>query len=140
MSDRVPSLFTEQLSITTDKELYVGEHSGRPISQVPFYISSALFSEVPVAFRKSMNVFFSRQSVWSLVVSIAAGFPRSEPNELRYPKALSIAENDKELYTDNYAQQLTRWGYEKMVLPKVRTLHCSAHCALLKWSYAHLCF
>ncbi|VDP37126.1 unnamed protein product [Heligmosomoides polygyrus] len=30
-----------------------------------------------------------------------------------------FGENDKELYTDNYAQQLTRWGYEKMVLPKV---------------------
>ncbi|KJH42894.1 hypothetical protein DICVIV_11108 [Dictyocaulus viviparus] len=25
----------------------------------------------------------------------------------------------QDLYTDNYAQQLNRWGYEKMVLPKV---------------------
>ncbi|CAJ0605722.1 unnamed protein product [Cylicocyclus nassatus] len=30
-----------------------------------------------------------------------------------------FAEDDKPLYTDNYAQQLTRWGYEKMVLPKI---------------------
>ncbi|KHJ75350.1 hypothetical protein OESDEN_25034 [Oesophagostomum dentatum] len=30
-----------------------------------------------------------------------------------------FGEDGKPLYTDNYAQQLTRWGYEKMVLPKV---------------------
>ncbi|VDM67807.1 unnamed protein product [Strongylus vulgaris] len=30
-----------------------------------------------------------------------------------------FGEDDKSLYTDNYAQQLTRWGYEKMVLPKI---------------------
>uniref|UniRef100_A0A1I7WRN1 RING-type E3 ubiquitin transferase n=1 Tax=Heterorhabditis bacteriophora TaxID=37862 RepID=A0A1I7WRN1_HETBA len=30
-----------------------------------------------------------------------------------------FGEDGKMLYTDNYAEQLTRWGYEKMVLPKV---------------------
>ncbi|WKX95341.1 hypothetical protein Q1695_012077 [Nippostrongylus brasiliensis] len=30
-----------------------------------------------------------------------------------------FGEDGKDSYTDNYAQQLTRWGYEKMVLPKV---------------------
>ncbi|EYB91270.1 hypothetical protein Y032_0208g2087 [Ancylostoma ceylanicum] len=30
-----------------------------------------------------------------------------------------FAEDSKPLFTDNYAQQLTRRGYEKMVLPKV---------------------
>nr|CDJ89877.1 Testis-expressed sequence 264 protein [Haemonchus contortus] len=30
-----------------------------------------------------------------------------------------FGEDGKDLYTNNYSQQLTRWGYEKMVLPKV---------------------
>ncbi|VDM53223.1 unnamed protein product [Angiostrongylus costaricensis] len=31
-----------------------------------------------------------------------------------------ITVDGEDLYTDNYAQQLNRWGYERMVLPKVR--------------------
>ncbi|KAE9415651.1 hypothetical protein Angca_002672, partial [Angiostrongylus cantonensis] len=30
-----------------------------------------------------------------------------------------FAVDGEDLYTDNYAQQLNRWGYERMVLPKV---------------------
>ncbi|PIO74200.1 hypothetical protein TELCIR_03798 [Teladorsagia circumcincta] len=46
-------------------------------------------------------------------------FKEREEHLLQSAAGVIFGEDDKELYTNNYAQQLTRWGYEKMVLPKV---------------------
>ncbi|KAK5965847.1 GyrI domain-containing protein [Trichostrongylus colubriformis] len=57
--------------------------------------------------------------------------PRERDEHLLQSAAgVIFGEDGKELYTNNYAQQLTRWGYEKMVLPKVdRAVEATQPCA-----------
>ncbi|KAK6739080.1 hypothetical protein RB195_020889 [Necator americanus] len=95
-------------------------------------------TESPRYLGKSLTIYYKHHigaysGVWTLFKEVRELLPSGattfgiyydNPKErdehlLQSAVGVIFGEDDKLLYTDNYAQQLTRWGYEKMVLPKI---------------------